>query len=305
MAGNLIVVGSANQDYVLSVDALPTGGETRLARSLRRFPGGKGANQAVAAARLGAGVAIVGAVGDDDDGALLIRELRAEGVDTSEIEITSADRTGLAFVSLLPGGDSAQTVVPGANHALSATRAAHVVRRLATPDSVLVVQAEIPADVVSAVVRAASENGVRSVVNLSPLIDLAESVLRLADPLVVYGVEVPALTGFAIDGRERAEEAATALLRSARSVVVVADHDGAAWADPSGGGYVMSPHVGAIVDATGAGDAFVGALVTLLAEGASLKEAVRIGVEAGAVAVSRVGAQASYPYRRDIRQLRR
>ncbi|MFE2046670.1 ribokinase [Streptomyces sp. NPDC059477] len=305
MAGNLIVVGSANQDYVLAVDALPTGGETRLAHSLRRFPGGKGANQAVAAARLGAQVAIVGAVGDDDDGALLIRELRAEGVDTSEIEITSADRTGLAVVSLLPAGESAQTVVPGANHTLSAARTAHVVSRLATPDAILVVQAEIPADVVTAVVRAASQSAVRSVVNLSPVIDLDEDVLRHADPLVVHGVEAAALTGFAIDGRERAEEAAAALLRIARSVVVVADRDGAAWADDGGSGYVLSPRVGPAVDTTGAGDAFVGGLVTLLAEGASLKEAVRVGAEVGAVAMSRVGAQASYPYRRDIRQLRR
>jgi ribokinase len=304
MTGNLVVVGSANQDYVISVDALPEKGETRLAQSLRRYPGGKGANQAVAAARLGAEVTFVGSVGEDSDGSLLIRELRAEGVETSEIEITSAERTGLAIVSLLPNAESALMVVPGANYALSPARAARVVERVGKPGSILVVQGEIRADVITAVLDAAQALSIRCVLNLSPFVALTEETLRIADPLILNGVEASAITGFAIDSRELAEAAADSLLAVAPSVVVVVGRDGAFWADQQSRGYITPPDLGPIVDTTGAADAFVGGVATRLSEGASLETAVRLGVEVGTIAMSRVGAQASYPYRRDVRQLK-
>lgn len=301
--GNVVVVGSASQDYVVSVDALPVVGETRLAQGLRRFPGGKGANQAVAAARLNANVIFVGAVGEDDDGALLIREIRAEGIDASEIEITSAERTGLAFVSLLPSGESALTVVQGANAALHPARVARAVSRLCTAAEVLVVQGEIPPPVIASAVGAAAQEGARSLVNLSPYIELASSTLEVADPLVLGAFEASAFTGFAIDTEPLAERALELLLGVSRSVVITTAHTGAYWADSSGSGFISAPHVATVVDVTGSSDAFVGGLAAMLAEGLSLEAAVRVAVEVSAVAVSRVGAQASYPRRRDVRQL--
>jgi len=298
----VIVVGSANQDYVIACDGLPQPGETRLARSLRRLPGGKGANQAVAAARLGAPVSFVGAVGDDDDGALLIRELRSEGVDASEIEITST-ATGLAMVTVLPTGENAITVVPGANFTLSPDRAARTVRRLVDQTSIMVVQAEIPTGTIAAVVHAAVEQGARPVINLAPFVDLDPTVLAQADPLVVNEVEAASLTGYAVDSDKDADRAVHELAERTISCVITRGAAGACWAAGADSGTVAAPPVAEVVDSTGAGDAFVGGLVRQLSRSADLQAAVRVGVEVGTIAVTRLGAQASYPYASDIRQL--
>ncbi|SDT43830.1 ribokinase [Microlunatus soli] len=303
---DVIVVGSANQDYVITCDALPTAGETRLASGMQKFPGGKGANQAVAAARLGAPVTFVGAVGDDDDGALVIRELRAEGVDTSEIEINSSERTGLAIVSVLPDGENAITVVPGANYTVSAERTARTVSRLTGPQSILVVQAEIPVDAIAAAVDAAVRAGARSVINLAPYTELPDRVLAAADPLVVNEIEAAALTGYAIDSTDTALRAASELAARSRSCVITLGADGACWAIADAAGRVAAPPAAQVVDSTGAGDAFIGGLVRRLTEGdVDLADAVRVGVEVGTVAVTRVGAQASYPLETEIKQLHR
>lgn len=303
MASNVIVVGSANQDYVVSIDALPAPGETRLAEAFQKFPGGKGANQAVACARLGARVALVGAVGDDADGALIIRDLRAEGIDTSEIEITTSERTGMAIVSVLPGGENTITVVPGANFTLAADRVTRAVTRLAEDDSVVVVQGEVPVTCMQASVATASDLGARPVVNLAPFVDLDAATLALADPLVLNEVEAAFLTGYVIDGQTLAQRAAEDIAGRAKSAVITLGAAGASWATAEASGVVPALPVSNVVDTTGAGDAFIGALAAMFTEGSDLENAVRVGVEVGALAVARVGAQASYPLREDVRQL--
>lgn len=303
MANNVIVVGSANQDYVISTDALPTAGETRLAQDLQKLPGGKGANQAVAAARLEAEVALVGAVSDDSDGAFIIRELRSEGIDTSEIEITTSERTGMAIVSVLPGGENSVIVVPGANFTLTADRVERAVSRLASAESIVLVQGEIPVAAMEAAVRAAEAAGARAVVNLAPYVKLSPEILALADPLVVNEVEAAALTGYVINGTELAQTAAQGLAGRARSVVITLGAAGASWATQESSGIVPALPVADVVDSTGAGDAFIGALAAMFTEGMSLEVAVRVGAEVGALAVTRVGAQASYPLRNEVRQL--
>ncbi|GAA3151989.1 ribokinase [Kribbella aluminosa] len=302
---NVIVVGSANQDYVMTTDALPAAGETLLARTFQKFPGGKGANQAVACARLGAQVGFVGAVGDDDDGALMIRELRSEGIDTSEIEITTSERTGMAMVSVLPEGENAITVVPGANFTLAPERVARAVERLITDDSVVVVvvQGEIPVESIAASVVAASKAGARAVVNLAPFVELPAETLQAADPLIVNEVEAAFLTGYVIDSSARAQEAAEDIARQAKSAVITLGAAGASWAVAGASGIVPGLPVAEVVDTTGAGDAFIGAIAAMFTEGRELESAVRVGVEVGALAVARVGAQASYPLREEVRQL--
>ena len=299
---NVIVVGSANLDYVISTDSLPAAGETLLAQDFRKLPGGKGANQAVAAARLGATVSFVGAVGDDSDGALMIREMRSEGIDTSEIEI-STERTGLAIVSVLPDGENSIVVVPGANSTLSADRVERAVARLATAGTVLVVQGEIPAAAVAACVRAATAAGGRVIVNLAPYVELPEETLRLADPLVVNEIEAAALAGYAVTGPELARQAARDLARRSRSAVITLGAAGVSWATQEESGLVPAQPVSRVVDTTGAGDAFVGSLAAMFTEEMGLEAAIRIAAEVGALAVTRVGAQASYPLRDEIRQL--
>ncbi|MFE4668115.1 ribokinase [Streptomyces sp. NPDC056716] len=300
MPGTVIVVGSANQDYVIACTALPRPGETRLAGRLRRFPGGKGVNQAVAAARLGGAVRFVGAVGDDSDGAFLIRELRSEGVDTSDVEITTVARTGLAFVSVLPDGENAITVVPGANFTLVADRTARAVRRLADASSIVVLQGEIPVPALRAAVETGVRCGARVVLNLAPYTELPAELLRLADPLVVNEVEAAALLGTPVAALGSPAQAAGRLAERAASAVITLGGAGAVWARGLDGATVPAPPVGQVVDTTGAGDAFVGGLATLLAEGHDLDAAVRFAVEVGTVAVTRVGAQASYPSRADV-----
>ncbi|HEY9291905.1 MAG TPA: ribokinase, partial [Microlunatus sp.] len=277
MTSNVIVVGSANQDYLIDSSALPEPGETRLAKGLKKLPGGKGANQAVAAARLGATVHFVGAVGDDDDGARMINTLQNEGIDTGAVEVTS-EPTGLAIVTVLPGGENAITVVPGANFTVTAERAVETVRRLAEPGGVLVVQAEIPVPSIGAAVTAAAEAGLRPVINLAPYTELPTEVVALADPLVVNEVEAADMVGRIIRDLPEVLQAANELLGRTRSVVITLGGAGACWATSEGFGHVPAPGVDEVVDTTGAGDAFVGGLARRLADSADLEAAVGYGV---------------------------
>jgi len=299
VTSNVIVVGSANQDYLIDSSALPEPGETRLAKGLKKLPGGKGANQAVAAARLGATVHFVGAVGDDDDGARMINTLQNEGIDTEAVEVTS-EPTGLAIVTVLPGGENAITVVPGANFTVTAERAAETVRRLAEPGGVLVVQAEIPVPSIGAAVTAAAEAGLRPVINLAPYTELPTEVVALADPLVVNEVEAADMVGRIIRDLPEVLQAANELVGRTRSVVITLGGAGACWATSEGFGHVPAPGVDEVVDTTGAGDAFVGGLARRLADSADLEAAVRYGVEVGTFAVTRLGAQTSYPTPADL-----
>lgn len=169
-AAGLIVVGSANQDYIVRVPSPPGPGETVLATSLLKQPGGKGANQAVAAARLGGDVRLVASVGDDDDGAQLIRQLRTEGVDTANVEIISRGRTGLALVSVDASGENSITVVPGTNFALTSDRVRRTISRVAdeTGAAIIIAQAEVLPEIFGAAIGAADAVGARVIFNLAP-----------------------------------------------------------------------------------------------------------------------------------------
>ncbi|SEE87515.1 ribokinase [Ruania alba] len=295
----ILVIGSANLDYLIRVDVGPRPGETVLARSMLKAPGGKGANQAVAAARLGGDVRFVGCVGDDNDGALLMRELRAEGVDIGDVEIFTSHHTGMAVVAVERSGQNSIMVVPGANFALTESRVAHVLGR-AEPPSLVVLQAEIQASIVTAAVEQAASSGARVVLNLAPFVALPARVTALCDPLVMNEAEAEALVGESIASLADARRIARELRRAVRSVVITLGVQGAVWADPDDDGVVPAEAVPHVVDTTGAGDAFVGALAVRLAAGAELRQAVGIGVAAGTFAVTRDGAQSSYAMASDL-----
>jgi len=303
MSSKVIVVGSANMDYVVRADALPGPGETLLGQSLRTFPGGKGSNQAVAAARLGADVVFVGAVGDDADGARMLRDLQADGVDTSEIDVRDDVATGIAQVTLLPGGENSILVVPGANAAVEPARAVAAVRRHLRTDSIVVLQGEVPHPVVEAVGLDAASAGASVIVNLAPFFTPSDELLSVLDPLVVNQHEASDLLGERIDGVDGALDAATRLADRARSVVITLGGDGAVWARDGRSGHVAAVRVETVVDTTGAGDAFIGAMSTVLAGGAALEDALPVAAEVGALAVQRDGAQASYPHRSQVTSL--
>ncbi|GAA1146223.1 ribokinase [Nocardioides aquiterrae] len=289
---DVVVVGSVNRDYVCRVEVLPAPGETVLGGEASVGSGGKGGNQAVAASLMGARTAIVARVGRDDDGRALAKDLAESWVDTTELVATSA-RTGMAFVMVDATGENSIVVAPGANELLEAATTSRAVRDLVAPSGVVVTQAEIPVPAFEAAIRAAGEVGARAVVNLAPYRPVPDDVLALCDPLVVNESEAGGLLGRPVHGLEQAREAVTELLARCRSVVVTVGARGAVVGSADGSAHVPAEAV-EVVDTTGAGDAFTGALAAALSAGTDLVDAVRIGVRAGTYAVGRPGAQASF-----------
>ena len=298
----LIVVGSANQDYIVRVHTAPGLGETVLATSLLKQPGGKGANQAVAAARLGGDVRLVASVGDDDDGAQLIRQLRSEGVDTANVEIISRGSTGLALVSVYDSGDNSIIVVPGTNFALTSDRVRRTIGRVADESgaAIMIAQAEVLPEIFGAAISAAEAVGARVIFNLAPFQPVEAELLAVCDPLVVNEAEASGLLGWPVRGAGGAHRAVAELRDRTRSVVVTVGAEGACWSDGQRAGHVPADTAVHAIDTTGAGDAFVGAVAVELARGAALHDAVAVGVHAGTFAVTSPGAQSSYPSRADL-----
>jgi ribokinase len=289
------VLGSLNMDISVTVPRLPEPGATVLGSAARFTPGGKGANQAVAAARLGAEVRMAGCVGDDDFGRRLLAALREEGVGHDGVRVTADAPTGLAMISVDNAGENIITVAPGANHEVGAAEV-HVA--LAEPQNVLVVCAEIPVEVI---VAALARHRV-SILNLAPAPADAAAVVAGARPdwLVVNETEAGAVLGRPVRGLAEAGEAAAALLAAgARHAVVTAGAHGAALAGPDGTGTVSAFRVDA-VDTVGAGDTFVGALAVALAAGIPAAEAVRVASAAAATAATRPGAQDGMPRPEDV-----
>ncbi|MGI8333901.1 ribokinase [Actinomadura scrupuli] len=292
-AYDVVVVGSVNADLVVRVGRRPAAGETVLGSDLATLPGGKGANQAVAAARLGARTALVGRAGADGHGDFLRAALGREGVDLTAL-ITDSGPSGVALITVDPGGDNSIIVSPGANGRVSEADVA-AARPLLAAAAVVSLQLEIPIPAVTAAARLAAEAGARVVLNLSPVARLPPGLLGRCDPLVVNEHEAAFLLGPEQGARSGPEERARALLRlGPRSVVITLGPGGAAVAEGAATGLVPSPEVEA-VDTTGAGDAFTGALCWRLAGGDDLAAAAGFAARVGAASVRGEGAQSSYP----------
>jgi len=298
--GRIVVVGSINADLIARVRVHPAPGETVIGQSMTVLAGGKGANQAVAAARLGADVTMIGAVGTDSFAAQATTGLRGAGVDLAALDVIQGE-TGVAMITVADDGENAIVVIPGANASVdqrSVTRHESVIAEA----DVVVLQGEIPREGIEAAARVATG---RVVLNLAPVVELDAAVLRLANPLVVNEHEARgalALLGQeASIGDEHAEVARALVASGVRSVVVTLGANGALVATRPDGAEgeidvsaVPSPRVRA-VDTTGAGDAFVGAMAYRLAAGDTLDQAAHLAVRVGAYAVTGHGAQASYP----------
>jgi ribokinase len=293
---DIVVVGSLNRDYVCRVDRLPGPGETRLGSELALFCGGKGGNQAVAAALTGAGrgvgVALVGAVGADPDGETLRAGLADAGVDVADVAVRRDVRSGAALITVADDGENAIVVAPGANATVTTDDVAAALRRRA-PGLVLA-QGELPAAVVTRAVTTARDLGARPVVNLAPAFELDDAVLAVCDPLVVNRGEAAAVLGIDPSSGGEPESLARRLGTRARSVVVTAGAAGA-WTARDGVVAHVPARPAEAVDTTGAGDAFTAALCLRLARGDALRDAARYAARAGAAAVRRRGAQSSFP----------
>ncbi|OUM43425.1 ribokinase [Arthrobacter sedimenti] len=290
-ASGIVVVGSINADLVVTLERHPQPGETVLGRSMTVLPGGKGANQAVAAALLGADVTMIGAVGTDAYADVALSALTAAGADLSAVRRTGGG-TGVAVVEVSEDGENSIVVLPGANAEVTdalVEASAETIRDAA----VVVVQGELPADATAAAIRAAAG---RVIVNLAPVIDVDRAMLLRADPLVVNEHEgALVLAQFGGTAHTDHEAVVAGLLACGfASVVMTLGGAGALVSDGGPVRRVPAPRVSA-VDTTGAGDAFVGALAARLAVGEPLGGAVRFAVRVGSYAVQHVGAQPSYP----------
>lgn len=293
--GKVVVVGSANVDLVVDVPRHPGGGETILGGDLRRTPGGKGANQAVGAARAGgADTTFVGALGRDESADLLTASLERSGVRTDLVARVDA-ATGTALITVSPDGENAIVVAPGANALVGVGESQAT--RIGAADVVLA-QLEIPLDVVRAA-AAARRPGALFVLNAAPSRALPDDLWAQVDVLVVNEHEASDLAG-----RTAApEELARVLLERVPAVVITLGHEGSLVARRS----ADTVHVPAVpvevVDTTGAGDTYCGVLAAALARGESLPDAARLAAAAGALAVTRAGAQDAVPTATDVAAL--
>lgn len=291
---DVVVVGGANMDYLARGPRLPTPGSTVQGSQFQEAPGGKGANQAVAAARLGARVALVARIGADRRGDDVLERLAMEAVNTRFVIRDRAAPTGVAVIQVDERGEKQILTSPGANRRLGVgdiEAAAPAIRGA----RVVLTQLEVPLDTVMAAARLARDAGARVVLDPAPPVELPDKLLGMVDVIRPNAGEAEVLTGIEVRDRDSARRSADALLaRGAGAAVVQAGGEGnlVVWSD----GAHWLPVIPVLsVDATGAGDAFAAALATMLAEGRSLPEAGEFASAAAALATTKLGAQAGLP----------
>lgn len=300
----VLVVGSANVDLTVRVPRLPRPGETVSDGALLVAFGGKGANQAVAARRLGSDVRFIGCVGDDAAGRDVRAALEAEGIDVAGVAAIAGAATGTALIIVDGAGRNQIAVAPGANRALSVDVAQARQADFAWAD-VVMTQLETPAATVQWVLESARRAGVITVLNPAPVPErpLDEHLWPLVDYLTPNAVEAERLTGVAASGEAGAREAAVALRARGVGTVIVTLGEAGAIAVTAGGVTQAPAHHVAVVDTTAAGDAFNAALAVGLAEHGALELALRLASATAALACTRAGAQPSLPTRADVDRL--
>lgn len=304
-SGRVLVVGSLNADLVVRTARIPGPGETVAGSDLVIVPGGKSSNQAAAVGKLGGDVAMLGCVGDDGNGAMLVKSLENAGVDVSQVRALEGVSTGSAMIAVDDAGENCIIVSPGANGRLSADDVNTATDFFASADSssVLTLCLEVSLDAVKAAARNAGERGAKVVLNISPYMKVGADLLDLVDILLVNNHELADLTGQAefdpLGDWTSVIEATNAALGASgpRTVVVTLGAQGARIIDLDAGTaseQIPSPKVKP-VDTTGCGDAFLAAFSFRIAAGDDLEQAAAFAVRVGAYAATGQGAQNSYP----------
>jgi ribokinase len=292
---NVAVFGSCNMDLVAYVSTAPGRGETVLGREFHTVPGGKGANQAIAAGKAGARVQMIGAVGSDDFGTRIRENLIASNVEVKGLR-TVPGHSGTAHIVVDDQGGNSIVVIPGANQALDALAAGDE-ELIAASDSLLL-QLEVPFSGVAAAAQAARRHGVRVILTPAPAAQLGEDILSNVDMIVPNEHEAAVLTG-----STDPEQALAALLRDVPEAVITLGQRGALYGNRDGETIQVPALPVTAVDTTAAGDTFVGVLATALGEGRPVREALRRASAAAAIAVQRPGASSSMPTEKEITDL--
>ena len=296
MNGNLLVVGSLNMDMVVNVARHPQIGETILGGKFSTFPGGKGANQAVAAARMGGAVTIIGCVGQDGFGEELRASAARDGIDVQYVYVDEKTATGIALITVDDLGQNTIVVASGANLALTPERLLASKQAFATAD-VLVAQLESPLETVSEALSLAAENKLKVVLNPAPARPLSAEFLSKVDYFIPNEREA-----MQVVGAETLEAAINQLLgMGVRNLIITLGEKGVLVVTADGRKQILSYPVKA-VDTVAAGDAFVGAFATGISEGLNIDDAVKFGNAAAAISVTRHGAQPSMPLRKEVNE---
>jgi ribokinase len=299
---DIVVIGSLNTDLVIKTTRMPAPGETLHGEDLRTIPGGKGANQAAAAARLGSRVAMVGRVGADQFGPHLVDNLAHQGVNTGHIRVDPGACTGVALIMVDGQGENSILLSSGANGKVSPADVDSASALLAQA-RLLLLQFEIPLEAVRHALEKASKLGIKVILNPAPAIQITPDLLNKIDILVPNQTELEILSGMPITDDESTQKAARTLLEKGVGVVVVTlGERGALLVTPQDTTLVPGIKVD-VVDTTAAGDAFIGALATAIVREMPLPEAVRFANCAGALATTRFGAQPSLPSANEVYQV--
>ena len=293
----IAVIGSVNMDLVVHSPRFPVAGETILGMQFSVIPGGKGANQAVAARRMGAEVHFIGRVGGDEFGATLRENLNREGISTNALAVSNEVASGVALITVDARAENTIIVVPGANAQISVDDV-EAGRTALMQAGILLMQLEIPLATVQYAAKTAGERGVTVVLNAAPAQPLPPELLAAIDYLVVNETEAALLAG----NTSMEPEQAARILRTAgaNNVVVTRGEHGALLVGADGASFSVPAFRVQPVDTTAAGDAFLGAFAVALAEGKSAQEALVWGSAGGALAVTRAGAQPSLPNRDEL-----
>jgi len=292
---NIIVIGSLNADLVVRAPRFPQPGETISGDDLQVIPGGKGANQAVAAARLGANVSMLGRVGKDNFGDFLLDNLQSNHVNTSLIQRDDAS-TGTATIIVDENGQNSIVLSAGANGKVSPS---DVELASFSTFNLLLLQLEIPTPTVLSAAKLARQNGVRVILNPAPAKELPDELISLADFIIPNETELSLLTGMDVNDIPSAKQAAHELLkRGAQNVIITLGGKGALIINRKTSTHVDTYSVD-VIDTTAAGDAFIGGFAVSL-ESSGLLDAVRYGCACGALATTKFGAQPSLPTKEDV-----
>src|SRR4051812_3642389 len=298
---SVVIFGSINMDLVVRTPRLPAPGETLIGHTFFTASGGKGANQAVACARLGVQARLIGRVGDDVFGATLRDSLRDYGVDVDRVSV-SAGPSGVAAIAVDDAAENTIVIIAGANGLIGVDDLAVLEGTLADA-KVLLLQLEVPIDAVVAAAQAARRRGVTVILDPAPARALPAELYAASDIITPNETEAAALVGFTVQDQPAAERAGRALLdRGVRAAVIKMGGKGVYWSDGARGGFAPAFQVVA-VDTVAAGDAFNGGLASALDAGLPLEQAIRWGLAAGALSVTKSGAQQSMPSRQELEQM--
>ena len=297
--GKILVIGSLNMDLVTGVEKMPRIGETLLGESFKQIPGGKGANQACAAARLGGEVTMIGHVGNDNFGEALISSLYNDGVDTSCINKIDKVSTGIAVIIVDDMGDNSIVVVPGANYTLTSEDIDNSIEYINKAD-IIVTQLEIPVEAVKTALKKAKEQGKYTILNPAPAKKLDDEIIGNVDLLTPNETELEVLSDVKIETEEDVLKAAKVLInKGIKELIVTLGSKGCLYINKDGFKRFSSYKVDA-VDTTAAGDSFTAAIAVGLSEGKQIDEAIDFASKVGALTVTKEGAQSSLPYRQDV-----